>query len=117
MSFSEIVQQCAEQPLSEAQVTAFCSEHCLTRPSFLDSFSRYVAHGYANGELSYIVGDMAMNHLVSFADFQVPEYTWAVFLAFDEGEYYHRGDSRAINPEEKYTRTRITEIIANEPVA
>jgi hypothetical protein len=117
MTFNEFIQQCAEHPLSEDRVTAFCSEHSLTRSSFLDSCSRYIAHSYSRGELDYTVCDLAINHLVSFADFQVSKYTWAIFLAFDEGEFAHSGDSRDTNPEEKYTRARIAEIITDEPVA
>ena len=42
------------------------------------------------------------------------ELFWSMFLAFDEGEYFHNND-RGEDPEEKYTRPIIAEIVAKNP--
>jgi hypothetical protein len=35
-----------------------------------------------------------------------------VFLAFDAGEYVHRGDAAATDPQKKYTRPQLEQIVA-----
>ena len=40
-----------------------------------------------------------------------PDITYAIFQAFDEGEYNHSQDAPDENPEEKYTRPMISQVL------
>ena len=48
--------------------------------------------------------------MITFADEHRPELFWSVYLAFDEGEYYHNGN-RDQDPVAVYTVPMINEII------
>ena len=84
---------------------------------FCDAFSHRVAHEYAAYRLSFSTADAALNRLHTFFylryDSLLPAYSWEVFEAFDEGEYQHDGDADDVNPEDKYTRPQILNIIAS----
>ena len=49
--------------------------------------------------------------------YDVPEFAWSVYSAFDEGEFYHDNDSRDIDPSEKYTRPWIEKILKDAGIA
>jgi hypothetical protein len=51
-----------------------------------------------------------LSGVITTADEHNPEFFWQVYLAFDEGEYYH-DDNREEDPVEVYTRPMITQII------
>ena len=76
--------------------------------AFCNAFSFQVASSYLSGQLDFEAGDRAMNNLYSFSyhgeDRGMPEFAWDIFNAFDQGEYYHSGDSREIDPAEAYTK-------------
>jgi len=85
---------------------------------FCNEFSNRVAHEYHAGRLSFEDADCAMNHLFAFAfsnlPHGLPEYAMDVFLAFDDGEFHHSGDSDDVTPEDKYTRPQIQAIMDRE---
>jgi hypothetical protein len=87
---------------------------------FLDQFSRRVAHQYFDGNLSFEVADCAMNSLNSYClfryDVSLPSYADGVYLAFDQGEYNHSGDDVGTDPEVKYTKQEIKEIVTRDCV-
>ena len=114
MNFSEIVKHCASNGLTASEVEEFCAYQSLNLVSFFDGFSGCVAHGYARGEWDFSLCDAAMNRLIAFANYQLPNYSRAVFEAFDQGEYHHRQDSPDVDPQEKYTKPRIARLITNE---
>ncbi len=41
----------------------------------------------------------------------MPQPAFNIYLAFDEGEYQHLGDSEHIAPSERYTRPYLVEIL------
>ena len=45
------------------------------------------------------------------------DYAYAVFDAFEEGEYHHPADALTASAEDLYTRPRIAKIIADETAA
>jgi hypothetical protein len=60
-----------------------------------NDLARRIADGYLTGTYSWEFGDQAMNNLYAAAyvseDIGLPKYAMEVFLAFDEGEYKHKG--------------------------
>jgi hypothetical protein len=113
-----LMRKAAERPLNQGDVDAACKYLSLTRDALFDPISRRVARGYASGELSFDFCDGVMNHLYSFVmlnyEMTPPEYSYSVFLAFDEGEYHHQNDPEGSSPEELYTKPMIREILASD---
>ena len=88
--------------------------------SLLDLLSLEIAHRYATSAISFENADRAMNRifaLVCTEEFlmrngqKFPEITNAIFQAFDEGEYYHSQDTPTDDPEEKYTKPMISQVL------
>ena len=69
------------------------------------------AMGYAAGALEYHFCDSAMNFVMGLTRYEVPTFAWSVYSAFDEGEFYHAGDSQEVDPAEKYTRPWIIRVL------
>lgn len=101
------------------EILAYCERSSFSTEFFCNEFSVYVANGFSEGKLSYEFCDSAMNYLWGFittppvfgADKDIPEPAFAIFQAFDAGEYQHPSDSSEVDPVEKYTRPMITEIL------
>ena len=82
-----------------------------------DLIAVYLARGFHDSELSFEFCDAVVNDIhrvITFADESRPALFWDVYLAFDEGEYYHN-DKRDEDPVEVYTRPMIARIVANHP--
>jgi hypothetical protein len=89
----------------------------MTVSDFLDYFSRRVAHQYFDGDLSFEVADCALNSLSAYCsqlDVMLPSYANDVYLAFDQGEYKHADDEVGTDPEVKYTKSQIREIVMRD---
>jgi hypothetical protein len=88
--------------------------------AFCDAFARRVAEEYWAGRLSFNDADGAMTELYSYSYFDengdMPPFAWEVFEAFDEGEYYHHGDSRDWDPEDVYTKPMIRKALGLDVV-
>jgi hypothetical protein len=80
------------------------------------AFAERVASEYLASRLSFEAADRAMNRLYTFSyvdkDRGMPRLAWEVFDAFDEGEYQHNGDPEDTDPEVKYTKPKIEQIVA-----
>ena len=113
MTLDDILDVCVNAQPSDEQLDAFCAHSGRTRASALDAIAQDVAHRYMIGSLTYNLGDAAMNHLFAYGSRRgmLPEIMESVFLAFDEGEYVHSGDSPEITPDTR-TRPKIAEILA-----
>ncbi|WP_111267832.1 hypothetical protein [Marilutibacter maris] len=84
---------------------------------FCDRFSRRVADTYLARVLSYDDADRAMNGLYAYChhldtDRGMPDYAWAVFTAFEAGEYVHEGDGPDTHADEKYVRPLLLKLQA-----
>jgi hypothetical protein len=82
-----------------------------------DQIALFAARGFLDGTHDFWFGDAVMNTLIGFTDFKIPVFAWVVYLAFDEGEYYHPGDSREIRLEEKYTRPMLLDALATVQIS
>jgi len=108
----------SERPLNKVEVDAFCKDNSITLEIFLDDIARKIASGYSEGTLDFGYCDAVMNNLFSLMflgyDNVPSDFTWSVFLAFDEGEYCHSGDPKSASPEELYTRPQLLALLENE---
>ena len=80
----------------------------------------HVAREYANGRMTYVRGDSIMNSFFLVAtspDFwavtnnEVPPLLFAVYQAFDEGEYQHSHDDAGLYSEVRYTQPLIASVL------
>ena len=115
------LQQLAEKSdaseLTEADVRAYASEQGLTAGQVYDALALHLATGYAQNTLTYEFCDSAINFVMGLTTYNVPDFAWSVYSAFDEGEFYHDKDSRDIDPAEKYTRPCIERILKDAGIA
>ena len=85
----------------------------MSRPQFYDELAIRLARGFNTSELSFEFCDAVLNgihDIITNADEERPELFWKIYLAFDEGEYYH-DSNRQEDPVEAYTRPMIAEIL------
>jgi hypothetical protein len=85
------------------------------RPVLYDRIATYLARGFDSSELPFAFCDAVVNDIhgvITSTDQHRPELFWEVFLAFDEGEYYHN-NKRDEDPVEMYTRPQIARIVAS----
>jgi hypothetical protein len=108
-SFSGSVQ------LTEDDVRRWSASIGTSRSALYDGIAVRLARGFKNSELSFEFCDAIVNGLygiITSADEERPQLFWRVYLAFDEGEYYH-GNDRREDPVEAYTRPMVAQILAD----
>jgi hypothetical protein len=90
-------------------------------PDVLDDVSYVIASEYAADRMSFEQADIAMNALWALSlsrefgaehDHTIPGLTTMIYLAFDAGEYRRRTDPPDTDPQAKYTKPDIIEILA-----
>ena len=85
------------------------------RAVLYDRIAIYLARGFHRSELTFEFCDAVVNDIhgiITSGDEDRPDLFWAIYLAFDEGEYYH-GNKRDEDPVEVYTRPQIARIMEN----
>ena len=109
------LQQLAEKSdsgdLTEADVETYATAQGVSPGQVYDALALHLATGYAQNTLTYKFCDSAINFVMGLTTYDVPDFAWSVYSAFDEGEFYHDSDSRDIDPAEKYTRPWIEKIL------
>jgi hypothetical protein len=83
------------------------------RPTLYDKIAIYLARGFHSSELDFEFCDAIANDIhgiITSVDDRRPDLFWQVYLAFDEGEYYH-ANNRDEDPVEVYTRPLIARIV------
>lgn len=113
MEFLELIRESAKRQLSLADIALYCEVSGLPTAKRLETCALELARGYASGSVSYDAGDNLANVLFGFAAQHVviPDLLFAVFQAFDAGEFYP-DEIRAPSPEERFTRPQIKAILA-----
>ena len=118
MTLQDIIQHASTHPVTREQVEAFLTQEATTVGAFCDGLSREIAHGYADGRYTYAACDNVMDHVFRCLTVEYhhtpSDYAFAVFEAFEEGEYHHVTDAPTASSEDLYTRPRIAKIIADE---
>jgi len=105
MKTDDILSQIAESnyPLAGAFEDAM-SSHGGSRIDFSETFAIEVACRYLQDTLSFDIANCAINALSTWTPQEnFTACSWAVYRAFDEGEYLHPGQTPGTN-EDLYTR-------------
>ncbi|MNR84330.1 hypothetical protein D3C72_151280 [compost metagenome] len=78
--------------------------HGGSRNAFCEEFSKEVAQRYLGNSLEFDIADCAINCLSVWGPLETfSEFSFAIYIAFDEGEYLHPGQLAGTN-EELYTK-------------
>jgi hypothetical protein len=96
--------------LTDADVDRWSSLISGPRSALYDQIALFLARGFHASELTFAFCDAVINDLfgvITSTNEYRSDFFWAVYLAFDEGEYYH-GNNRDEDPEEVYTRPMIS---------
>ncbi len=99
--------------LTEKDVGQWIALTGLTRDVLCDRIGIHLASAFHRGEVTFEFCDEIVNDifgLVTGWDTRWPELFFKVYLAFDEGEYYHDGNT-AEDPVEVYTKPQIAQIV------
>jgi hypothetical protein len=114
MTLDEAIAQVPHRQLGFEGVEALCEHLGGPRDSALNALAIEIAERYLRGQLSFADADDIANSLFAYATHVgvLPEPMFAVFLAFDAGEFQPKGDSE--NPEIKYTRPQLERILSDE---
>jgi hypothetical protein len=99
--------------LTEADVKRWSALLDEPRSTLYDQIAMNLALGFHASEMTFAFCDAVVNDLhgvIILADEHRHALFWEVFLAFDEGEYYH-GNNRDEDPVEVYTRPMIARIV------
>ena len=116
-AISEVITRCdKEQPLTLGEVDALAASMSVTREQFYETVLLAVAESFQRGELAFDVADAVANEFWGLSDFSLSGRAREVFLAFDEGEYYHSRDPVGSDPVQLYTRPQIAAILRGESV-
>lgn len=110
---SPVAQSFRSDRIIDADIQKWSDSLCISRAEFYDRLAIYLALNFQNGTLTFEFCDTVVNEVhsvITFADEHRPELFWSVYLAFDEGEYYHNGN-RDQDPVAVYTVPMINEII------
>ncbi|MCA1816719.1 MAG: hypothetical protein LC746_09995 [Acidobacteria bacterium] len=123
MSLNRFVESATETRLPFEEVVAFCQSEGMSLHDFADGFAIYVANAYLAGGMDFERGDTAMNSLFALmvsepflkrTDGMIPDVAFAIYEAFDQGEYQHPNDLPTDNMEEKYTRPMLKEALSSQ---
>jgi len=112
-----IIRQCSVTAKIDEVIPATGLPQPNSHAEFCLAFAKQVAKQYLTSELTFDEADKAMNWLyaVSYvtetAPGEIPDLALQVFDAFDSGEFHHPDDPRGVDPELKYTRPRIIELV------
>jgi hypothetical protein len=76
--------------LRDAGLDAGVAEHIEATQEYCDQVALLIAHGYLEGQVSWLAADVAINHLypVMLECPAIPECAWGIYEAFDAGEYH-----------------------------
>ena len=99
--------------LNNSDIERWCADLAISRAALYDLLALHLADGFHRNELQFEFCDSVVNAIhavITLADEIRPAFFWSVFLAFDEGEYFHE-NKRDEDPVATYTRPLIAEII------
>ncbi|MCK0132668.1 hypothetical protein MWU59_14290 [Flavobacteriaceae bacterium F08102] len=119
MNIEKVLNQLSKEYISGIKVAEILNSPSEFPTEAIQKLSCETALRYWNGKITYHTGNYIMNNLYGFwtsNEFFFKNYTfsdiaWECFEAFDQGEYYHNGDDRNIDPVEKYTKPMIASFL------
>jgi len=118
IAFEGFARRASDTKVVASEFEALCTAEGVTHLALFDALAKHIALGYSDSGWSFQQADAAMNNLwgllisqVKGGGWEIPEYFYAVYEAFDAGEHRHSGDPDSINPEEQYTKPRIAALL------
>jgi len=115
MTLENLIEIAGDRIPRLAEVEAAADNLNLSVPDLCDELSRTVAIRFVQGHCSFALADAVMNNLSGFAHVVLgtglPDLSWSVYLAFDDGEYLHEEDPPELQGEGR-TRVRLADIRA-----
>jgi hypothetical protein len=88
---------------------------CQSEAHLYDQIAIYLARGFHSYELDFEFCDALVNDIygliVSSPDAHLPDLFYEVYSAFDEGEFWHKGQPRENDPVDFYARPLIAGIV------
>lgn len=115
MGIDELFEVAALREPKGDEIAACCAALGGDTENALNAVALALAHRYDSGVMDHAACDAVANAMYSWCllttDRVLPEPAHQVFLAFDEGEYHHTADSRDVDPQTKYTRPMIKEVL------
>ena len=113
-AMSEVITRCdKDEPLTLDDIDRFSASVSMTREQFYEAVLMSVAESFQCGDLTFSAGDAVANRLWALSESSLAGRARAVFLAFDEGEYYHTAD-RSDDPVQLYTRPQIDALLRGQ---
>lgn len=112
MNIEEIAIRCGDQKLGLTDVDAACAGAAISRLEFFDKLAHWLAVEFLDGRRDFTFCDAVANNMMPLSEWNLTDFAWAVFLAFDSGEFYPPGDSRDSDPVEKYTRPLLLKVLS-----
>ena len=119
-NFDDVFGALSHNECTLPSLLSMADSHGLSGDEFCNRFSLNVARRYQNGNATFDGCSCVMNALFGIACAptspmfeQIGSEVWfAVYQAFDEGEYQHPGDDAIAMAEVKYTQPLIASILA-----
>ncbi|MCW5300531.1 hypothetical protein DXT88_20380 [Herbaspirillum lusitanum] len=105
MNIDDILNQIVKNAqLDDDAFDLLLASHNGSRNAFCESFTKEVAQRYLDNLLEFDIADCAINFLSVWAPLETfSEFSWAIYRAFDEGEYLPPGQLAGTN-QELYTK-------------
>jgi hypothetical protein len=109
-----------DSPLTAADIERWSAGLAIPKDDLYARIALELAHGYHERQFSFTFCDAIVNDIFRMRidtkqpGLEEPELFWNVFLAFDEGEYFH-SENLDDDPEEEHTRPMIADIVAKNP--
>lgn len=112
MQVEEMAARCYDGTLTLEQIDAACLLAKISRRTFFDELANWLAVEFLGGRQEFTFCDGVASNMMPISTWDLSDFSWSVFHAFDSGEFYHRGDPRDIDPVEKYTRPLLRQALA-----
>jgi hypothetical protein len=113
MTVSEIANIFLDRSPTEEEFSQFCESSNLEMRDALDAISIDVGRRFLSGALTYEQGDEIMNMVWGYALKRdtIPKTMYAIYEAFDRGEYLGPKDRKETDPVMRYTRPALQRLL------
>lgn len=113
---AELLVKARAENLTLSDIAALCEKFDVAPQYVLNELSVLVARGYLDGSLSYEFCDDVMNGIINAVvevgmTHDMPQPAFALYQAFDQGEWIRSDDPPETDPGEKYTKPLVQEIM------
>ncbi len=113
-----IVDELYKEEFSKEKLTNYLKNNNLSLSQFCNNIAIFIANKYLidGSDDSWELCDLAINSLSAYIfkigeNEDLPEPAWSIYLAFDNGEFYHDCDDHNTNPITKYTIPSLKKIL------